>query len=130
MINKFIGIGHLTKDPETKSFESSNTKCSFSLAINSSKDEVLFMDTECWNKTAENCQKFISKGSCVYVEGKIRVSKWEDKSGNSRQKFYLNADLVRFLPNGKKESTQGSATLAPKPSPSTQSIVEEEDMPF
>ena len=42
MINKFIGIGHLTKDPETKSFESSNTKCSFSLAINNSKDEVLF----------------------------------------------------------------------------------------
>jgi single-strand DNA-binding protein len=130
MINKFIGIGHLTKDPETKSFESSNTKCSFSLAINSSKDEVLFMDTECWNKTAENCKKFISKGSCVYVEGKIKVSKWEDKAGNSRQKFYLNADLVRFLPNGKKESPGGLETKAPGPSPSVQSIVEEEDMPF
>jgi single-strand DNA-binding protein len=130
MINKFIGIGHLTKDPETKSFESSNTKCSFSLAINSSKDEVLFMDTECWNKTAENCKKFISKGSCVYVEGKIKVSKWEDKTGASRQKFYLSADLVRFLPNGKKESQQGVSAEPFKPSASAQSIVEEEDMPF
>jgi single-strand DNA-binding protein len=130
MINKFIGIGHLTKDPEIKSFESSNSKCSFSLAINSSKDEVLFMDTECWNKTAENCQKFISKGSCVYVEGKIKVSKWEDKSGNSRQKFYLNADLVRFLPNGKKESSQDLNNSVPKPSLSAQSIVEEDEMPF
>tara|TARA_B110000467_G_C18315800_1_gene481357 strand:+ start:1595 stop:1984 length:390 start_codon:yes stop_codon:yes gene_type:complete len=129
MINKFIGIGHLTKDPETKSFESSNTKCSFSLAINSSKDEVLFMDTECWNKTADNCKKFLSKGSCVYVEGKIKVSKWEDKNGNSRQKFYLGADLVRFLPSGKKESTN-VVIENPQPSPTIQSIVEEEEMPF
>jgi single-strand DNA-binding protein len=129
MINKFIGIGHLTKDPETKSFESSNTKCSFSLAINSSKDEVLFMDTECWNKTADNCKKFLSKGSCVYVEGKIKVSKWEDKNGNSRQKFYLGADLVRFLPSGKKESNT-VAVENPQPSPTIQSIVEEEEMPF
>ena len=129
MINKFIGIGHLTKDPETKSFESSNTKCSFSLAINSSKDEVLFMDTECWNKTADNCKKFLSKGSCVYVEGKIKVSKWEDKNGNSRQKFYLGADLVRSLPSGKKESTT-VAVENPQPSPTIQSIVEEEEMPF
>ena len=129
MINKFIGIGHLTKDPETKAFESSNTKCSFSLAINSSKDEVLFMDTECWNKTADNCKKFLSKGSCVYVEGKIKVSKWEDKNGNSRQKFYLGADLVRFLPSGKKESTT-VAVENPQPSPTIQSIVEEEEMPF
>tara|TARA_B110000305_G_scaffold241237_1_gene314520 strand:- start:1013 stop:1402 length:390 start_codon:yes stop_codon:yes gene_type:complete len=129
MINKFIGIGHLTKDPETKSFESSNTKCSFSLAINNSKDEVLFMDTECWNKTADNCKKFLSKGSCVYVEGKIKVSKWEDKNGNSRQKFYLGADLVRFLPSGKKESTN-VVIENPQPSPTIQSIVEEEEMPF
>ena len=129
MINKFIGIGHLTKDPETKSFESSNTKCSFSLAINSSKDEVLFMDTECWNKTAENCKKFLAKGSCVYVEGKIKVSKWEDKNGNSRQKFYLSADLVRFLPSGKKEPTN-VVVENPQPSPTIQSIVEEEEMPF
>ena len=129
MINKFIGIGHLTKDPETKSFESSNTKCSFSLAINSSKDEVLFMDTECWNKTADNCKKFLSKGSCVYVEGKIKVSKWEDKNGNSRQKFYLGADLVRFLPSAKKESTN-VVVETPQPSPTIQSIVEEEEMPF
>lgn len=130
MINKFIGIGHLTKDPDLKSFESNNTKCSFAVAINSSKDEVLFMDTECWNKTAENCKKFLSKGSCVYIEGKIRVNKWEDKNGTSRQKFYLNADLVRFLPNGKKEGADSPISHDPKPSPSLQSIVEEEEMPF
>ena len=87
------------------------------------------MDTECWNKTADNCKKFLSKGSCVYVEGKIKVSKWEDKNGNSRQKFYLGADLVRFLPSGKKEPTN-VAIENPQPSPTIQSIVEEEEMPF
>lgn len=129
MINKFIGIGHLTKDPETKSFESNNTKCSFSIAINNSKDDVIFMDTECWNKTADNCKKFLTKGSCIYVEGKIKVSKWNDKSGSPRQKFYLGADLVRFLPNSKKQVSENNVEI-PEPSANIKEMVEEQDMPF
>jgi len=127
MINKFIGIGNLTRDPELKEFGDYN-KCSFPIAINSSKDEVIFMDIECWNKVADNCSKYLSKGSCVYVEGKIKVNKWEDKNGNKRQKFYISADLVRFLPNGKREEEKKIEN--PKPSDSIKNIIEEEEMPF
>ena len=127
MINKFIGIGNLTKSPELKSLGEYN-KCIFPIAINSSKDEVVFMDVECWNKVAENCDKYLSKGSCVYVEGKVKVNKWEDKNGNKRQKFYIGADLVRFLPNGKKEEEKKIEN--PKPSDSIKEIIDEEEMPF
>ena len=87
MINKFIGIGNLTKDPESKTL-GEYVKCSFPIAINSTKDEVIFLDVESWGKTAENCKKYITKGSQVYVEGMIKINKWEDKSGNKRQKYY------------------------------------------
>lgn len=127
MINKFIGIGNLTRAPELKELGDYN-KCSFPIAINSSKDEVIFMDIECWNKVADNCNKYLSKGSCVYVEGKVKVNKWEDKNGNKRQKFYIGADIVRFLPNGKKEEDKKIEN--PKPSDSIKEIIDEEDMPF
>jgi len=127
MINKFIGIGNLTKDPESKKL-GEYFKCNFAIAINSTKDEVIFLDVESWGKTAENCQKFIKKGSQVYVEGKIKISKWEDKNGNKRQKYYINADLVRFLQKDKKAAEE--KVSAPEPSANVKEIVNEEEMPF
>ena len=126
MINKFIGIGNLTKDPESKTL-GEYVKCSFPIAINTTKDEVIFLDVESWGKTAENCKKYITKGSQVYVEGKIKINKWEDKSGNRRQKYYISSDLVRFLPREKKPAPQ---EVVPQPSSSVKEIIEEEDMPF
>ena len=49
MINKFIGVGYLTSDPKSQTF-SNKSKCSFTLAANSSKTEVLFIDIETWDK--------------------------------------------------------------------------------
>jgi single-strand DNA-binding protein len=128
MINKYIGIGHLTKNPELKNL-GDYQKCAFSIAINSSKDEVIFMDIECWGKVAQNCDKFLSKGSCVYVEGKIKVNKWKDKNDNPKQKWFIAADIVRFLPNGKKVEEDKNIEN-PKPSDSIKEIINEEEMPF
>ena len=115
MINKFIGIGNLTKDPECRNL-GEYVKCSFPIAINSTKDEVIFLDVESWGKTAENCKKYITKGSQVYIEGKIKINKWEDKNGIKRQKYYISADLVRFLPRERKPAEQNAKENEPKPS--------------
>lgn len=128
MINKFIGIGNLTKSPELKELGNYN-KCTFPIAINSTKDDVLFMDVECWNKVADNCGKYLSKGSCVYVEGKIKVNKWKDKDGYPKQRFFVSADIVRFLPNGKKENEKETVE-SPEPSDSIKEIINPENMPF
>lgn len=128
MINKFIGIGHLTKTPELKQL-SNYDKCDFSIAINSSKDDVVFLDVETWNKVAQNCSKFLQKGSCVYVEGKIKLNKWEDKSGNKRQRYYISADIVRFLPNSKSEKADKVVEI-PEASDSIKEIINPANMPF
>jgi len=128
MINKFIGIGHLTRDPESKTFATS-TKCSFSIAINSKKDEVIFLDIEAWNKVAENCQEYLKKGSCVYVEGKLKLNKWEDRNGNPRQKFFISSDVVRFLPNSKRQNDSVKVEKAIS-KPNIETIVDDDEMPF
>lgn len=128
MINKYIAIGHLTKDPEIREF-SDLQKCTFGIALNQGKDEVIFWDVECWNKVAQNCQKYLSKGSCVYIEGKIKENKWEDKNGNPRSKRYVSADIVRFLPNGKKDGSKNNVEKSPDKS-NIKEILEDEEMPF
>ena len=64
----------------------------------------------------------------VYIEGKIKISKWEDKGGNKKQKYYINADLVRFLQKDKKQPD--SSPKEPEPAQSVKEIVNEEEMPF
>ncbi len=134
MINKFIGIGNLTQKPELKNAGGYN-KCNFAIAINSTKTEVIFLDVECWNKVAENCIKFLSKGSCVYIEGKIKLNKWVAKDGSNKQRFFISADLVRFLPNGKKgesiDQEESSSNIEfPQPSDSIKEIINPENLPF
>ena len=126
MINKFIGIGYLTSDPKSQAF-SSKSKCSFTIAINSSQTEVLFLDVETWDKVGANCEKFLKKGSCVYVEGKLKLNKWEGKDGLKKQRYFVSADVVRFLPNSKKDDNN---VENPKPSVTISNIVNEEEMPF
>lgn len=126
MINKFIGIGYLASDPEVQTF-TGKKKCSFTIAINSSKSEVLFLDIEAWDKIADNCKEFLAKGSCVYIEGKLKINKWESKDGVKKQRYFVSSDIVRFLPNSKKDK---NLIETPKPSVSISNIVNEEEMPF
>jgi single-strand DNA-binding protein len=128
MINRFLGMGNLTKDPNCKQTER-YTLCSFSLAINDpvKKDEVLYIDVSCWNKIAENCSKYLKKGSRVFVEGKLKLESWKDQSGTSRNKIVLVADNVRFMP-----SNQDSEKSNPKIEKSSNKdiIVDDDDDEF
>jgi single-strand DNA-binding protein len=127
MVNKFIGIGHLCDDPKRQEFND-NKKCSFSIAINSTKTEVLFLNVEAWNKLCDNCCEYLTKGSCVYIEGKVKSSKWEDKSGNKRTNFFVSAEIVRFLPNSKRDEEK--KVEKPQVSPNISNIIGEEEPPF
>tara|TARA_Y100001938_G_C7823479_1_gene297765 strand:+ start:74 stop:463 length:390 start_codon:yes stop_codon:yes gene_type:complete len=105
-MNKYICVGNLTSAPQLKEV-GENSVCSFSVAINSisKKEDTFFMDIECWNKVAQNCQKYLDKGSKVLVEGKLKSNSWTSKEGAKREKFICVADLVTFLstnssPNG------------------------------
>lgn len=101
MLNKFIGIGNLTRDPQLKKFSEDKCVCAFSIAINLNKNDKkpLYIDIQCWDKIASNCQQFLSKGRKVFVEGKLQINSWKSKDGESKSKIFCKADVVTFLPS-------------------------------
>ena len=108
-MNKFIGLGNLTKDPNCKNLNNGNNVCEFSVAINNkANNSVFFIDVESWGNVAENCKRFLSKGRKVLIEGRLMSSNWTSKSGENRTKTFCRADFVTFLDNSQQESQQKS----------------------
>lgn len=121
-LNKVQLIGHVGQI-EIKSFDGQNgpRKCAtFSLATTERyKDRSgnIVNNTEwhnivSWNH-AELCEKYVQKGTQLYVEGKLRTRSWEDKSGNKRYVTEIMADSLQLL--GKKENSQGEQTQQQAP---------------
>jgi single-strand DNA-binding protein len=121
-VNRVILVGHVGST-EIKSFDGQNgpRKCAtFSLATTERyKDRSgnIVNNTEwhnivSWNH-AELCEKYVQKGSQLYIEGKLRTRSWEDKSGNKRYVTEIMADSLQLL--GKKENSQGEQTQQQAP---------------
>jgi len=107
-VNKVILIGNLGKDPEVRYLDSGVAVANFSLATTENyknKEGERVSQTEwhnivLWRGLAEVAEKWLKKGSSVYVEGKIRNRKWEDKEGNTRYTTEILGDNITML--GKK----------------------------
>ena len=97
-MNKYIALGNLTRDPNFKETKSGNKVCDFSIAINNkSNNSVFYMEIETWNAVAENCNRFLTKGRKVLLEGRLASSSWKTKDGENRTKIYCVAEKVTFL---------------------------------
>jgi single-strand DNA-binding protein len=106
-LNKFIGLGNLTKNPEFKEIKSGKSVCTFSIAINNKvNNTVTYLDVETWNKSAENCSRFLSKGRKVLIEGRLQLNTWQSQGGENRSKIFCIADLVTFLDKSEVKDTQ------------------------
>lgn len=114
MINKVILIGNLGRDPEVRHLESGVSVAKFSVATNESyqdKNKEWQTVTEwhnvvVWRALAERAERQLSKGSLVYIEGKLTHRKWQDKEGVDRYTTEIVANTFRSLE--KRESTQQS----------------------
>jgi single-strand DNA-binding protein len=114
-LNKVFLMGNLTKDPELKYIPSGSAVTSFGMAINrkfkakdgSMKDDVCFVNITVWGKTAENCNEYLSKGSPVFVEGRLQYRSYE-KDGQKRNVLDVVADRVQFLSGKKKTGGEGT----------------------
>jgi len=113
-LNIFTGIGRLTKDPELRYTPGGTGTCRFSIAINrtyrnqegTDVEDVLFLNVTTWGKQAENVAEFLKKGRRVAVNGELRSNNWQDKEGNKRTSFEVNAKSVQFLDSVKKEEIE------------------------
>ncbi|MFQ3574048.1 MAG: single-stranded DNA-binding protein [Thermodesulfovibrionales bacterium] len=121
MFNRIILIGRLTRDPELRYAPSGMAFASFSLAVNTrskqgdeTREEVLFIDCVIFGKQAENCKQFITKGSLILVEGRLRERKWEYE-GQKKSKMEVLASNVRFL--HRKDSAMQDISSEDLPAP-------------
>jgi single-strand DNA-binding protein len=129
-VNKVILIGSLGRDPETRNTSSGATVCNFSLATDESykdKSGERVKRTEwhrivVWGKQADIAQQYLTKGSLVYVEGRIQSREWE-KDGQKRTSVEIVADNFRML------GDRAQTTSAPRISDGAPEI-SDEDIPF
>lgn len=124
--NRVILMGNLTRDPEVRYMPSGTAVASFGLAISrkytsrdgEKKEEVDFFDIETWDKTAELCSQYLSKGNGVLIEGRLKQERWEDETGNKRSKIKIVASAVQFLPKRGEEGPAGGGSEIPEESTS------------
>lgn len=113
-VNKVIVIGNLGSDPDLKHTQGGTPVCRLSVATtrtwnnqqtNERQQETEWHRITVWGKQAENCEKYLSKGRQVYVEGRLRTSSY-DKDGVKHYSTEIVADQVQFL--GGKEGGGGA----------------------
>ncbi len=109
-LNSVNIMGNLTRDPELKNTPSGKSVCSLSIANNrvytknSEKvTEVSYFDVEVWGPVAENCAKYLKKGSGIIVEGRLKQDRWE-KDGKTQSRVRISANSVHFMPRKSEDS--------------------------
>jgi single-strand DNA-binding protein len=105
-INRVIITGNLTRDPESRAAGSMSV-CSLRIACNGRRknqetqmweDQPNYFDVSVFGAQGENCQKYLSKGRPVAIDGRLRWREWDDKtSGQKRQAVDIIAETVQFL---------------------------------
>tara|TARA_B100001057_G_scaffold148654_1_gene148581 strand:- start:164 stop:547 length:384 start_codon:yes stop_codon:yes gene_type:complete len=124
-VNKVILIGNLGKDPEVRYLDNGVAVANLSLATSENyknKDGEKVTQTEwhdivLWRGLAEVAEKYLKKGSSVYIEGKLRTSKWVDKDENTRYKTEVLADKLTMLGRSQNQEQSSESTS-------------EDDLPF
>ena len=129
-------IGNLGKDPDTQHLEGHIAVAKFPLATTETfKDRSgkLISQTEwhtvvLWRGLAELAQKYLHKGSLVYIEGRLRTRSWEDKEGNKRYTVEVVGDTFTILT--KKSQDDQSSSQQSSSSVSSESSGSSDDLPF
>ena len=105
-VNKVILIGNLTRDPELRYTPKGSAVCEVGLAVNrkykldsgETREEVTYLDVTFWGKQGETVSKWMKKGRPLYIEGRLQMDTWEDKtSGQKRSKIRIIAEEFQFL---------------------------------
>jgi single-strand DNA-binding protein len=138
-LNKVLLMGNLTRDPEIRYTPKGTAVGDLGIASNRRVktgeewgEEVTFLDVTVWGVVAENCQKYLTKGRGVMIEGRLHLDKWEDtETGKGRSKLKVVAETVQFLPNGSGGGKPAQQPTPAKRQPATPEPEEEpDDIPF
>lgn len=138
-MNKYIGIGNLTKDPELRYTSKNTPVVSFSIAINENYGEnkkTTYVECIAWRKLAENIAKYCSKGTKLAIEGRLQNSSYEGTDGNKKYKTNIVVSNVIFL-NHKEQSNQVDNEVSSQANETDpfaefaeEVVITDEDLPF
>ena len=144
--NKVILMGNLTRDPELRYTPKGTAIAKIGLAVNrtwkneagETKEEVTFVDVDCFGRTAENVGQYMRKGSAMLIEGRLKLDTWDDKQTNQkRSKMGVVAETVQFLgaPRGAdgapaERSSRPATAKPPAAAEPDGPPPEEDDVPF
>lgn len=133
-MNRVFLIGNLTKDPELIITSADITNCKFSIAVTRSynKKETDFFTIVCWRGLAENCGKYLRKGSKVGVCGSIQNKNYEGNDGVRRYTTEIVADEVQFLTSKSEGEDTSEEVEAPKPTKIAEltPVADDDKLPF
>jgi single-strand DNA-binding protein len=103
--NKIIVVGNLGRDPELRYTPQGIAVCSFTMATNEKRrdksgelqDTTTWFKVTLWRNQAENAAKYLTKGSTVYIEGRLRIEEWTDRDNNNRYTLDVQATDMQFI---------------------------------
>ncbi len=147
-VNKVILVGRLGRDPELKYTGSGTPFCRFSMATDDvwndkasgeRQERTEWHNIVVWDKLAEICNQYLTKGRLVYIEGSLQTREWDDQDGNKRKTTEIRARDMVMLGGSPGESTGGGQrrTVATAEAPAGAgaaaagtSTITDDDIPF
>ncbi|MFQ5355879.1 MAG: single-stranded DNA-binding protein [Mariprofundaceae bacterium] len=147
MLNKVMLIGNLGADPETRFTKDGTCVCNLNLATTEKfksrtgepQERTEWHRVVMWGRLGEIANQYLSKGSRIYVEGKIETRKWQDRDGNDRYTTDIRANEMKMLGGGSGARTNDAPQQqAPAPtekdpfaaSPGPADTPTDDDIPF
>ena len=123
--NRVILVGNLTRDPELRYIPSGTPVCDIGLAVNDRRknpngewvEETTFVDVTLWARTAEVASEYLSKGSPVLIEGRLKLDTWETNDGQKRSKLRVVCERMQMLGGrggGAGPAGEGGSRQAPR----------------
>lgn len=143
-VNKVILVGRLGQDPELKYTASGTPFCRFSIATDDVWNDKTSGERQertewhrivAWDRLAEICNQYLTKGRLVYIEGALQTREWDDQEGNKRKTTEIRARDMVLLGGGQGSSEGGGGQRRPAPAEApapagTGSTITDEDIPF
>ncbi len=136
-LNKVFLIGRLTQDPQVRTTPSGQMVCSFGLATNriwtnqqtnERQEKTDYHNIVLWQRLAEIASQYLTKGSLVFIEGRIQTRSWQDQEGNKRTRTEIVAENIQLGPKNLQSGTQ-IAISETKETPTEEIPVIEEESP-
>lgn len=141
-LNKVFLIGRLTDNPQLRVTPNNQSVVNFALATNrvwtdksgQKQNSTEFHNLVAWGRQAELISKFLTKGSLVYIDGRLQTRTWDDKQGQKRRTTEIIAENIQFGPRLAGNRNEPAAPEAPAaaevPTINVDEEVKAEDLPF